>query len=230
MIRINPNLPHNPKRKETFYEFIDKCLGRLRYVLSNLFRSSGKPGRCCQSCRQDSRNIKTEPNDKVKKGECQTCAKRKYVDGSNEFNVSFKAPGHISPEDSAAKVMAHEQQHVANAVAEGSKPNKELISATGYRFTLPFVRNVAALMYPVETPILSFVQQAILPTLIQNCSSVWIEISLPDWILTRVHKILILEAKTMSKEIPYKIYLSENEMPTNGTMYVLIWKTNQLRS
>lgn len=59
---------------------------------------------------RDSRNIKTEPNDKVKKGECQTCAKRKYVDGSNEFNVSFKAPGHISPEDSAAKVMAHEQQ------------------------------------------------------------------------------------------------------------------------
>jgi len=52
------------------------------------------------------------------------------VDGSNEFNVSFKAPGHISPEDSAAKVMAHEQQHVANAIAEGSKPNKELISAT----------------------------------------------------------------------------------------------------
>lgn len=121
---------------------------------------------------RDSRNIKTEPNDKVKKGECQTCAKRKYVDGSNEFNVSFKAPGHISPEDSAAKVMAHEQQHVANAIAEGSKPNKELISATGYRFTLPFVRNVAALMYPVETPILSFVQQAILPTLMQNCSSV----------------------------------------------------------
>mgnify|MGYP000182081211 CR=1 FL=1 len=73
---------------------------------------------------RDSRNIKTEPNDKVKKGECQTCAKRKYVDGSNEFNVSFKAPGHISPEDSAAKVMAHEQQHVANAIAEGSKPNK----------------------------------------------------------------------------------------------------------
>lgn len=72
---------------------------------------------------RDSRNIKTEPNDKVKKGECQTCAKRKYVDGSNEFNVSFKAPGHISPEDSAAKVMAHEQQHVANAIAEGSKPN-----------------------------------------------------------------------------------------------------------
>ena len=30
----------------------------------------------------------------------------------------------------------------------------------------------AALMYPVETPILSFVQQAILPTLMQNCSSV----------------------------------------------------------
>ena len=61
---------------------------------------------------RDSGNTKTESGDKVKKGECQTCAKRKYVDGSN------------------AKVMAHEQEHVANAIAEGSKPNKELISAT----------------------------------------------------------------------------------------------------
>lgn len=77
---------------------------------------------------------KTESTDIVeksrKKGECQTCKNRKYVDGSNEGNVSFKTPGHISPEASGAVVMAHEQEHVANAVNEGNKANKELISAT----------------------------------------------------------------------------------------------------
>ncbi len=68
--------------------------------------------------------------DAVKKGECQTCKERKYVDGSNDPHVSFKTPGHIDPGDSAAKVMSHEKEHVAAAVAEGSKPNKELVSAT----------------------------------------------------------------------------------------------------
>lgn len=66
----------------------------------------------------------------AKKGECQTCKARKYVDGSNEGNVSFKAPGHIAPEASAGAVMAHEKEHVANARREGSKPGNELVSAT----------------------------------------------------------------------------------------------------
>lgn len=72
----------------------------------------------------------TQAGKKVGKGECQTCKNRKYVDGSNEGDVSFKTPGHISPESSAARVMAHEQEHVANAIAEGNKENKELVSAT----------------------------------------------------------------------------------------------------
>lgn len=72
----------------------------------------------------------TDPGKKVEKGECQTCKNRKYVDGSNEGDVSFKTPGHIDPGSSASKVMAHEQEHVANAVAEGNKPGKELVSAT----------------------------------------------------------------------------------------------------
>ncbi|MBR6637298.1 MAG: hypothetical protein IKK96_00405 [Lachnospiraceae bacterium] len=62
-------------------------------------------------------------------GECQTCKNRKYVDGSNEGNVSFKTPAHISPENSAAAVRSHEQEHVANARAKGSKENAELVSA-----------------------------------------------------------------------------------------------------
>lgn len=65
-----------------------------------------------------------------KKGECQTCKNRTYVDESNEGNVSFKAPGHIAPEASAGTVMAHEQQHVSNARRTGSKPENELVSAS----------------------------------------------------------------------------------------------------
>lgn len=62
--------------------------------------------------------------------ECQTCENRKYVDGSNENDVSFKTPGVIKPEESFAKVSAHERQHVSNAIAKGSKPGAKLISAS----------------------------------------------------------------------------------------------------
>lgn len=62
--------------------------------------------------------------------ECQTCKNRKYVDGSNEGDVSFKAPAHIEPQNAAATVMSHEQEHVANAIAEGNKENKELVNVS----------------------------------------------------------------------------------------------------
>lgn len=68
-------------------------------------------------------------SEKVQPAECQTCKNRRYQDGSDEM-VSFKTPGKIRPEESYAKVMSHEQEHVANARAEGGKENKELISAT----------------------------------------------------------------------------------------------------
>ena len=66
---------------------------------------------------------------RVEPTECQTCKNRKYQDVSDEM-VSFKTPGNISPGQSYAKVMSHEKEHVQNAVAEGNKPNKELISAS----------------------------------------------------------------------------------------------------
>lgn len=67
---------------------------------------------------------------RVEKGECQTCKNRKYVDGSNEGDVSFKTPAHIAPNNAAATVMSHEREHVSNAIAEGNKEGKELINAT----------------------------------------------------------------------------------------------------
>ncbi len=64
------------------------------------------------------------------KGECQTCSQRKYVDGSNEADVSFKTPGHIDPAQSYGRVMSHEKEHVANAKQKSSEPGARLVSAT----------------------------------------------------------------------------------------------------
>lgn len=62
--------------------------------------------------------------------ECETCANRKYQDGSNESDVSFKSPGHIDPASSGATVMAHEQEHVANAYEKAAKGNGKVLAAT----------------------------------------------------------------------------------------------------
>lgn len=60
--------------------------------------------------------------------ECETCASRKYKDGSDE-NVSFKTAQHISPESAASRVRAHEQEHVNNAYTKAAKNNGKVISA-----------------------------------------------------------------------------------------------------
>ena len=53
-------------------------------------------------------------------GECETCKNRKYQDGSDEM-VSFKAAGHIDPNNAASVVMSHEQEHVSNAYQKDLK-------------------------------------------------------------------------------------------------------------
>ncbi len=65
----------------------------------------------------------------AKKGECQTCKERKYQDGSDEM-VSFKAAAHISPESAASAVMAHEQEHVANAYKKAALGNGKVLQAS----------------------------------------------------------------------------------------------------
>lgn len=61
--------------------------------------------------------------------ECQTCKNRKYQDGSDEM-VSFKSATHLSPENAASAVRAHEQEHVSNAYAKASNGNGKVISAS----------------------------------------------------------------------------------------------------
>ena len=60
--------------------------------------------------------------------ECETCANRKYQDGSDEM-VSFKTPQHVSPEAAASAVRAHEQEHVNNAYTKAAKDNGKVLRA-----------------------------------------------------------------------------------------------------
>ena len=70
-----------------------------------------------------------KPGKKSSPAECQTCKNRKYTDGSDEM-VSFKAPGHIDPDNAAAVVLGHEQEHVSNAYNKARNNNGHVERAT----------------------------------------------------------------------------------------------------
>lgn len=63
-----------------------------------------------------------KPGYKSSPEECETCKERKYQDGSDEM-VSFKTPGHIAPQNSAAMVLSHEREHVTNAFQKAAQNN-----------------------------------------------------------------------------------------------------------
>lgn len=64
----------------------------------------------------------------MEEGECQTCAERKYQDGSDDMGVSFQTPAHIAPEAAAATVCGHEMEHVARNQAKAAREDKEIVS------------------------------------------------------------------------------------------------------
>ncbi len=61
--------------------------------------------------------------------ECETCKNRKYQDGSNEM-VSFKSAQHIAPSAVAARVRAHEGEHVTNAYNKAAQSNAKVVQAS----------------------------------------------------------------------------------------------------
>ncbi|MCL2231499.1 MAG: hypothetical protein FWB99_00305 [Treponema sp.] len=61
---------------------------------------------------------------------CAACDSRRYQDSSDDPSVSFQMPTHISPEQSAAKVRAHEYEHVANEQARADREGRRVISQT----------------------------------------------------------------------------------------------------
>lgn len=70
-----------------------------------------------------------KPGRKSSPAECETCKNRKYQDGSDEM-ISFKSAAHISPQASASRVRAHEQEHVTNAYNKAAQNNGKVLSAT----------------------------------------------------------------------------------------------------
>lgn len=74
-------------------------------------------------------SMQAQPGRKSSPAECETCANRKYKDGSDEM-VSFKSAAHISPQQSASRVMAHEQEHVANAYSKAAQKNGRVLQAS----------------------------------------------------------------------------------------------------
>jgi len=60
--------------------------------------------------------------------ECETCANRKYVDGSDDSSVSFQTPTNISPNMAAAAVASHENEHVRNEQAKAARDGREIIN------------------------------------------------------------------------------------------------------
>nr|WP_277935223.1 hypothetical protein [Parablautia muri] len=73
-------------------------------------------------------STKVSPGRKSSPAECETCKNRKYQDGSDEM-VSFKSAAHISPQASASRVRAHEQEHVSNAFRDAAKKDGKVLAA-----------------------------------------------------------------------------------------------------
>lgn len=67
--------------------------------------------------------------------ECSTCQNRKYIDGSDDPGVSFKAPAHISPESSGAAVTAHEQEHVSRESSKAKAEGRRVVSQSVQLYT-----------------------------------------------------------------------------------------------
>lgn len=94
----------------------------------------GMPGASEPS--EDGRVIIRNPGESTEKqagkksspAECETCKNRKYQDGSDEGDVSFKAAAHIDPKAAAARVRGHEQEHVSNAYQKAAKSNGKVVS------------------------------------------------------------------------------------------------------
>jgi len=77
--------------------------------------------------------IEEQGNKKVDKTdpsyECQTCENRKYQDGSDEHDVSFKNATKVAPEAAASAVRSHEQMHVKNAYQKADEDDAKVVSA-----------------------------------------------------------------------------------------------------
>ena len=64
----------------------------------------------------------------LEEGECQTCERRKYQDGSDDMGVSFQTPTNIKPEQAASAVRGHEMEHVYREQAKADREGRKVVS------------------------------------------------------------------------------------------------------
>ena len=64
----------------------------------------------------------------VEDGKCPTCEKRKYQDGSDDMGVSFQTPTRVAPEQAAAAVRGHENEHVVREQAKAQREDRRVVS------------------------------------------------------------------------------------------------------
>ncbi len=64
----------------------------------------------------------------AEEGECQTCKRRKYQDGSDDPGVSFKTPTNIAPEQAQSAVRGHENEHVVRERAKAQREDRKVVS------------------------------------------------------------------------------------------------------
>jgi hypothetical protein len=86
------------------------------------FENTGKPD-------ENGKAAKTGKGNATDEGECQTCANRKYQDGSDDGGVSFQNPTKLSPAQAASAVRSHEQEHVTRNAAKAEREGKEAHSS-----------------------------------------------------------------------------------------------------
>lgn len=66
----------------------------------------------------------------LEEGECQTCERRKYQDGSDDMGVSYQTPTNIKPEQAASAVRGHEMEHVYREQAKAEREGRKVVSQT----------------------------------------------------------------------------------------------------
>ena len=98
------------------------------YAMRNIQDSPGAPEDVHKPIRNPGESTKKQAGRKSSPAECETCKNRKYQDGSDEGDVSFKAAAHIDPKAAAARVRSHEQEHVSNAYQKAAKNNGKVVS------------------------------------------------------------------------------------------------------
>ena len=126
--RVNP--PASPYRGQTADtgESAEKKPGTAETAAQGMPGSPDAPENVHKPIRNPGESTEKQAGKKSSPAECETCKNRKYKDGSDEGDVSFKAAAHIDPKSAASRVRSHEQEHVSNAYQKAAEKNGKVVS------------------------------------------------------------------------------------------------------